>query len=64
MNYIQILNQIISFIKSHMSLHVEPIIISGIPQEKEVVPEELGRQHTSSTTDSNLSFEQGKLQCM
>jgi hypothetical protein len=47
-----------------MSSHVGPIIISGILQEKEVVPEELGGQDTSSATDSNISFEQGKPWCM
>jgi hypothetical protein len=47
-----------------MSSRVGSIIISVFPQEKKAGPEELGGQQVSSTTDSSISFEQGKPRCM
>jgi hypothetical protein len=43
-----------------MSSHVGSVTVGGFSQEKEAIPEDLGGQHMSSTTDSNISFEQGK----
>jgi hypothetical protein len=47
-----------------MSSYVGPVVIGGFPQEKEVVPEDLEGQHTSSIMYFNISFEQGKPRCM
>jgi hypothetical protein len=47
-----------------MSSHVGTVIVGGFPHEKEVIPRELGGQHSSSAIDTNLTFEQGKPWCM
>jgi hypothetical protein len=52
------------FIKMCMSSHVGPIVVGGFPQEKEVIPEELGGQQRSSIVDTNTPFEQGNPRCI
>jgi hypothetical protein len=47
-----------------MSSHVRIVIVGGFPPEKEAAAKELGGQHSSSTADPNILFEQGKPQCM
>jgi hypothetical protein len=47
-----------------MSSHVGTIIIGDFPPKKEATVEELGGQHSSSATDPNFFFEQGKPWCM
>jgi hypothetical protein len=47
-----------------MPSYVETVIVGGFLSEKETVAEELGGQHSSSATDPNLYFEQGKPRCM
>jgi hypothetical protein len=43
-----------------MSSHLGTVVVRGFSQEKVAIPEELGGQHSSSTVDTNLPFEQGK----
>jgi hypothetical protein len=47
-----------------MSLHVGTVVVGGFLSGKEAAAEELGGQHSSSVTDPNSPFEQGKPQCM
>jgi hypothetical protein len=47
-----------------MSSHVGTIVVGGFPPMKKANAEEIGRQHSSSTTDPNFPFEQGKPHCM
>jgi hypothetical protein len=48
-----------------MSSGVGTIVVGGFPLEKEaIVVEEIGGKHSSSATDPNFPFEQGKRRCM
>jgi hypothetical protein len=47
-----------------MSSHVGTIVVGHFLPENEAAVEELGGQHSSSTTDPNFPFEQGKPRCM
>jgi hypothetical protein len=47
-----------------MSSHVGTVVIGGILLKKEVAAEELEGQHSSSTVDPNIFFEQGRPWCM
>jgi hypothetical protein len=47
-----------------MSSHVGTIVILGFPPKKRAAIKELGDQHSSSATDPNFPFEQGRPRCM